>query len=78
MKKSNITISYDEEKLNAIRLFLTQKNLDLDAELTSVLDSFFKKHVPSSVRDFIELKDCVAPPSTVKKPAGAGKEQTNG
>jgi hypothetical protein len=78
MKKSNITISYDEEKLNAIRLFLTQKNLDLDTELTGVLDSLFKKHVPSSVRDFLELKDVAAPSSPAKKPAGAGKESTNG
>ena len=75
MKKSTVTISYDEEKLNAIRLFLTQKDLDLNEELTGVLNSLFKKHVPSSVRDFIELKDVVAP--SARKPAGAGKEQTN-
>ena len=77
MKKSTVTISYDEEKLNAIRLFLTQKDLDLDEELNGVLDSLFKKHVPLSVRDFIELKDVVAPSSPAKRPANSGKEQPN-
>ena len=77
MKKSTVTISYDEEKLNAIRLFLTQKGLDLDEELSGILDSLFKKYVPSSVRDFIELKYVVAPSPSSRKPAGAGKEQTN-
>ena len=79
MKKANITISYDEEKLNAIRVHLEMKNLDLDTELTGVLNTLFNKHVPSSVRNYIELKDAVAPSSPAKKPAGAaGKEQTNG
>ena len=67
MKKSTVTINCEEEKLNAIRLFLTQKGLDLDAELIGVLDSLFKKHVPSSVRDFIELRDCVIPEKSNKR-----------
>ena len=70
MKKATITISYDEEKLNAVRLFLTQKNLDLDDELNAVIETMFKKHVPSSVRDFIELKDVSAPSHTAKKTSG--------
>ena len=78
MKKTTISITYDEDKLNAIKVFLAQKNLDLDTELTDALDALFKKHVPSSVRDFLELKDCVAPLSPAKKPTGAGKEQANG
>ena len=59
MKKANITVSYDEEKLNAVRLFLEQKNLKLENELTALIDTLFKKHVPASVRDYLELRDCV-------------------
>lgn len=72
MKKANITIAYDEEMLNAIRLFLTQKDLDLDKELTGFLDQLFKRHVPSSVRDYLELRDCVAPSPPQKKPSTPG------
>ena len=74
MKKSSITITYEEEKLNAIRLFLTEKNLDLDAELESFIDGLYKKYVPSSVRIYIESKETVAPSPSMKRP---GHEQTN-
>ena len=77
MKKANITIIYDEEKLNAIRVHLELKKLDLDTELTGVLNTLFNKHVPPSVRNYIELRDAVTPSSPAKKPSGTGKEQTN-
>ena len=67
MKKANITVSYDEEKLNAVRLFLEQKNLKLENELTAIIDTLFKKHVPASVRDYLELRDCVTPARPPKK-----------
>lgn len=56
MKKSTITNSYDEEKLNALKLYLKQKDMKLDAELTKSLDTLFNKTVPSGVRDFISMK----------------------
>jgi len=61
MKKSTITMTYDEERLNAIRLFLMQKNLDLDTELEGFFDSLFKKIVPPDVRRFLEMKDGSTP-----------------
>lgn len=57
MKKINISISYNEEKMNALRLFLSQKNLSLEDEVIAVLDVLFKKYVPISVREFIEMKE---------------------
>lgn len=69
MKKSSVTIAYDEEKLNALRLFLTQKNLDLDTELTDHLSRLFTRHVPQNVRDYLELKDVASPEKLALKPA---------
>lgn len=74
MKKSTVTITYDEEKLNAIRLALAEKDLDLDEELNGVLDMFYKKNVHPAVRTYIENKDAVAPPAPAKRPANQGKE----
>ena len=68
MKKSTITITYDEEKLSALRLFLSQKNLDLDKELDAYLDRLFSRYVPQNVRDYLDLKDGGAPVKPVKKP----------
>ena len=78
MKKANITISYDEEKLNAIQVHLALKDLDLNTEIDTVLDTLYKKYVPPSVRNYIELRDVTAPSSPAKKASGAGKEQNNG
>lgn len=56
MKKVTINISYDEEKLNALKLYLKQKDMNLDDELTKSLDTLFNKTVPSGVREFISMK----------------------
>lgn len=38
MKKTSITISYDEEKLSALKLYLGQKNSSAENELAKALD----------------------------------------
>ena len=53
MKKSAINLSFDEEKLSAIRMYMRKKDTDLDAELLSQLDRLYEKYVPANVRDFI-------------------------
>lgn len=53
IKKSNISISYDEEKLNALRMFMLKKGIDLDSELVVRLDKMYNKYVSVDVREFI-------------------------
>lgn len=38
MKKVNVTISFDEERLTALRLYLEQKDLQLENELTKAVE----------------------------------------
>lgn len=56
MKKSAITISFDEDKLSALRMYLSQKNATVESELEKMLDTLYSKTVPAGVRDFIEMK----------------------
>ena len=56
MKKTNVTISFDEDKLTALRLYMEQKDLQLEDELTKAMEGFYGKHVPSNVREFIEMR----------------------
>lgn len=56
MKKANITIAYDAEKLSALKLYLGQKNMSVEAELVAATDTLYIKTVPANVRDFIELQ----------------------
>ena len=53
MKKSNINISYDEEKLNALKMFMGKKGVDLDSEIIAMIDKLYNKHVSADVREFI-------------------------
>lgn len=66
MKKTTITLSYDEEKLNALKLYLEQKNAQVEDELTSALDTLYQKNVPSGVREFIDMCAGTAPAPTPK------------
>ncbi len=56
MKKTTINISYDEEKLSALKIYLEQKGSSLDDELVKMLDTLYNKTVPASVREFISMK----------------------
>lgn len=69
MKKTIISISYDDEKLNALRLYLEQKNQTLENELIAAADTLYAKTVPANVREFIDLRaGCAKPAEKKKKP----------
>lgn len=77
MKKTNVTISFDEEKLTALRLYMEQKDLQLEDELTKAMEGFYGKHVPANVREFIEMRSgsTAAISSKPKKPMTAKKPE---
>ena len=63
MKKINITIEYDEEKLSALKMYLEQKGQTVEGELQKSLEGLYSKNVPAGVREYLQLK---AEPSKVK------------
>lgn len=73
MKKATITISYDEEKLNALKMYLGQKDKDtqVEDELTKALDTLYSKTVPSGVREFIDMRAGINPVPASKPPRRA-------
>jgi len=54
MKKANFTITFDEEKLEAVKRFMLKKGTDLETELTAQLVKLYEKYVPASVREYID------------------------
>lgn len=56
MKKTTIHISYDEDKLSALVMYLAQKNMSVEAELQASLNALYQRHVPSSVREFVAMR----------------------
>lgn len=61
MKTVTISISYDEEKLSALKLYLGQRGAQVEDELTSALEGLYSKNVPAGVREFINLRSGTAP-----------------
>ena len=57
MKKVGISVMFDEEKLSATKMYMSQKNLDVKTELEKALDGMYVKYVPSNVREFIDMKE---------------------
>lgn len=55
LKKTTVTISYDEEKLKALRLYLELKGSKLEDELTKIIETLYTKIVPTGVREYIGM-----------------------
>lgn len=45
MKKTSITISFDEEKLSALKMYLTQRGVQVESELERSLETLYTKTV---------------------------------
>jgi len=56
MKKINVQFAFDEEKHEALRLFMAQKSLSLDEKLIDYAEQLYQKHVPVTVREYIEKR----------------------
>ena len=88
MKKTSITISFDEEKLSALKMYLSQRGVQVESELERSLETLYTKTVPAGVREFIEMKSGntpkPAPPVKKTKPSpssavdAGGQEVQNG
>ena len=72
-------MSYDEEKLSALKLYLAQKQMQVEDELTKALDALYCKNVPAGVRDFFNLRAGTAElaPPKVKRPRVENQVQGN-
>ena len=70
MKKAAITITLDEAKANALRLYLAQKDSTPEAELEKAAETLYGKYVPAGVREFLEL-NAESKPARPKKPRPA-------
>ena len=67
MKKTSVSIIYEDEKLNAVKMYMEQRDLDFKEELEKSVDSLYAKYVPANVREFIDMKSVLAKPPKPKK-----------
>lgn len=58
MKKTELSISFDKEKLSALKRYMGKKELNLEDELADTVVKLYEKYVPAPVREYIE--ECAA------------------
>ena len=71
MKQVNLTITFDEEKLSALKRYMGKKELDLESEMTDALVKLYEKYVPAPVREYSAAS--AAPASAPARPERAAK-----
>ena len=62
MKNVSIQVSIDEEKLNALTLYLGKKGLQLSNKISEKIENLYNAHVPKPVQEFIAARNI--PPET--------------
>ena len=56
MKKTSLTIQYDEEKLSTVILYLEKEGININDEIVKFIDTLYAKNVPATIRNFFEMK----------------------
>ena len=56
MRQTTVQFSYDEEKLEALKIFIDGKDVDIEAEMVQAMEDLYFKHVPVRVREYIAKK----------------------
>lgn len=55
MKKC-IMVSYEEEKLLALRMYAEQRGISIEDEMAQTAEALFQKYVPGNVRAYLDKK----------------------
>ena len=73
MKKANITVALDEEKLGALEFSLKKEGSSVQARLEQTLGQLYERAVPAPVREYLDSR--AAPAPRPKRPRPAPKER---
>ncbi len=58
MKKVNITLTFDDDKLNALEFSLRKEHSSVQARMDDALKQLYEQTVPEAVREYLDSKSC--------------------
>lgn len=67
MDKANITLSFDQEKLNALEFYLKKEKTTAQRRLEEALAQLYEQTVPEPLREYLDSR--TAPPPRPKRPS---------
>jgi hypothetical protein len=74
MKQTTVTISFEDEKLSAVKRYMQKKNANLEDELTTQLTKLYEKYVPVGVQEYINERNADDAFLTIKRPSKQGDD----
>lgn len=69
MQKVNITLSFEDEKLSALEIFLKKENTTVQKRMDEALRQLYESAVPDAVREFLDCKAAVTARDRSRRPA---------
>lgn len=69
MEKVNITLAFDQEKLNALEFYLKKEKTTAQRRLEESLAQLYEQAVPEPVREYLDSRS--APPPRPRRPPKA-------
>lgn len=78
MNKVPLTFSFEEDKLEAMEVFLKKEGSSVQKKLEETMKKLYEEVVPEPVREFVDAKAGVKPkrPAPPPKPKAAPKPKT--
>ena len=72
--KNTVVITLDDKKVQALKMYLSEKKTSLDEQLSNYADQLYGKIVAQNVRDFIDM---TAKQQSAAKPKSNSTKPTN-
>ena len=73
MKKTNITLTFDDDKLDALEFSLRKEHSSVQSRLDDALKQLYEQAVPEAVREYLDSR--AAPAARPRRPARPAKAQ---
>lgn len=67
--KTDITLSFDDEKLEALELCLKKENSSVKKRMDEALRDLYEKSVPEPVREYLDSKATASSRSSRRRPS---------
>lgn len=74
MKKVNITLTFDDDKLDALEFSLKKENSSVQSRMEDALRQLYEKTVPEPVREYLDSK--TVPAAKPQRTPKTAKPQT--
>lgn len=68
MEKIDITISFDAEKMDAVKIYLKKEETTVQKKLDEAMRQLYEQTVPEAVREYLDAKNA-SPPKRPPRPS---------